>query len=342
MAVEDVFKPKTVKEVDPKVSKEKGQGDVDYWTRKAEEARARHDYVEAERAIQMINQQQPESPFKVTGEVSLGKFDFQEQTRHAQEQANKVLEDKDKELKSEREKSETLAQQLNNERVEALRNEFQRQMGDLTKMIEKMGTAQDTRPIWQQFKEMQSGLREMAESLGMEKTTSGLDPAVQLELKKLDLQQAKEQRDFELRMEQDKRNWDLKLMELKDTREYQKAQLQQQARKDDMIANFPNMIGGAIAKGILEQGQGGVSSPGGQQPSGQEKAYYVRFPEGQGGEVDCPHCHTAVGFGPTSTVAQCVGCNRQFPIQRVPAASAPPNSSEQEVPAGNYDEEGEE
>ena len=318
MPVEDVFRPKTIAAIDPRVVAEKEDGD-EYWTRKAREARARLDYQEYEHAMQQMGHT-PDPAFKVSGSVNLGNFDLQEQQRQASEGADRARRDGEASLKAEREKREAAEQALYQERVESLRSDFNTKIGQLTQTIEKLATApqRDERPIHEQFKDQFHSLQDLAKELGMERTQNGQDPMIQLELAKLNYQQAREDREFKRQMRDDEKRWQLEMQKLQDTRDYQRAQLNQQAKKDDMVASLPEHIGAAIGRGLRDRSEGGqppASQRVAQQPP-KSQAYSITLAPGQELTVPCPNCQTTVGLGPDTELAQCVGCDAQFLVKR--------------------------
>lgn len=325
MAVEDVFKPSTVKQIDPRNVAEKKEGDKGYWQQKAEEAKARHDYLEYEHAIKMMEGQPPESPLKITGEVSLGKVDFQEQQRKAQEAADKARQETATALQKERERATNAEQELYKERIENLRHDFENQMRELNKTIERLLTAnkRDERPIHEQFKEQYTVLQELAKALGYEKTSTGQDPMVAIELKKMEFQEARADREFKWKMRQDDKQWEIEKQKMQDDRKFKEAELEQKARRDELLFTAPQTIGAAIAKGLLEH-EGGATAPGrvAQSQQGGPKQYRIELDESESGEIECPNCHTPVGIGPTSTAAQCVTCNTKFAVVRTPAGTS--------------------
>jgi len=332
MAVENVFTPKTVNPVNPMSATEKKEGDKGYWQQKAEDAKARLDYEEYRTAMEKLGKT-PEPPFKVTGEVKLGNIDLQEQQRLAQERADKLVQGKDGELKAERERANTAEQKLQEERLTSLRQNFDHKLDELNKTIEKTVTAnrRDERPIHEQFRDQFTALQTLAKELGFEKTSTGQDPMVQLELAKLTYQQAQEDREFKWKMRQDEKNFQLQLKQMEKDDQYRNATLAQQARKDDMIASFPHQIGAAIAKGVLES-EGGAIPQGGtiQRQQTPTKPYQLEAPEGEEGEIDCPTCQSKVGIGPDTTSAECAWCKSKFTITRIPAAKAASGSTESE------------
>ena len=334
--IENANNPKTVKEVDPKVAKEDpGDGSAAYWKNKAEVARARHDYQAEEEAMKMLGRTPDQPAFQIKGSVNLGDINPQEAARQAQERADKLAEGKDKTIKEAQDRAATAEENLQTEKVEGLRRDFGAQMATLTATIERLMTAKDTRPLSEQFKEQFTAAKDIAASLGLEKTTNGQDPMVSIELKKMEFAEAQKDREFKLRMAHEDREWQVHLIEIKDNRDYQRAKLAEDGRRNDMIAGFPSIIGQALSKGTMSAGAGGG---GGQ--TVEEKAWKVQLGEGATADFDCPtpDCGAKVGIGPTTEIAQCVKCQRQYPIERV---TVPPGAAENKepVPPGEQGEE---
>jgi len=309
MPVEDVFNPKTIKSVDPKTAKEKDDSKEDYWEQKAREARAYREYMEEQKRLSNLDQpQQPEPPFKMSGELNLGKIDLQEERRQMAEEMERqrrVQEEKTSKLEQQLEQTK---EDLYKERVETLRNSFESKMQDLQKTIQQELTKNQSKTFQEQFQELQ----EISKLLGFEKTKEGRDPAISLELAKLDYERAREEREFKWKLRQDEKQWQIELQKLQDEREYRRAQLEQQAKKDEMLASFPQYIGSAIARGLLET-KGGEAPVTGQSSQGQ----HIEAGQGEGGEVECPSCGQPVGIGPTARTAVCANCGFKAPIRRV-------------------------
>jgi len=309
MSVEDVFAPKTIKSVDPRNAKEKDDSKEDYWDRKAKEARAYREYLEEQKRMNNLEQPpQQEPPFKMSGELNLGKIDLQEERRQ-------MAEEMERQRRAQEEKASKLEQQLDQtkeelykERVESLRSTFEGKMQDLQKTIQQELTKNQGKTFQEQFQELQ----EISKLLGFEKTRQGQDPMIQLELAKLDYERAREEREFKWKLRQDEKRWQFELQKLQDEREYRRAQLEQQARKDEMIANFPAHIGGAIARGLVEsKGEEAVAPP----PKSSQ-GQHIEAGWGEGGEVECPSCGQPIGIGPTARQAACVNCGFTAAIKR--------------------------
>jgi|GEM_PF-3455817 len=321
MPVEDVFRPKTVKTVDPRAADEKQDGGAAYWTKKAEEAKARLDYTEYQRAMEQLGHT-PEPPFKVTGEFNLGKIDFQEQQRQAREDAKQVQKDASEKTDGLYRENRELEGRLHEERINSLRHNFDARIGQLQETIEKMvnSNQRQQKPLHEEFLEQYGALQQVARQLGGASTNSGQDPNIQLELARLNFTQAREEREFKRQMRNDEKNWQLQVETLRGEREMRQRELDQSAKKDELFASLPQSIGGAIARGLIDRDQGEAPSSGqiGQAPQ-QTKVYSVNnIAEGKAVELPCPDCQTPVGVGPNSTSARCVNCGAQFRMNRQP------------------------
>jgi len=335
MAVEDVNNPKTVTKVDPRAVAEKGEGNVAYWTRKADEARARRDYLAEEEAMKMLGKT-PEPAFQVKGTVNLGDINPQQAAREAQERADKAMESKDKDIREANKKAAEAENKLHQEKLEGIRQDFTHQMDGLKQIIEKMATAKDARPLHEQFKEQYTTVLGLAKDLGLEKTSTGRDPMVDIKLAEMSYENAMRDREFQLQMRENDRKWELDLQRLQDERAARQAELAIQAKRNDLLFQAPQVIGAALAKGMAESasgGGGGIPAGGGAQSRpGVPQHYKMRAAEGESGVVDCPLCNAKVGIGPNSDLAQCVACNATFDIERVPATETPtPVAAEEEA-----------
>jgi hypothetical protein len=98
----------------------------------------------------------------------------------------------------------------------------------------------------------------------------------------------------------------------------QELKLQEDATRErnKLFVNAPQMVGGAIAKGLRDRG--GVI-PGGAvaQEAGKRKQHVVEANQGDVGEITCPDCGEAVGIGPTARVAVCAKCGAKFSVKRI-------------------------
>ena len=185
----------------------------------------------------------------------------------------------------------------------------------------------------QQFDEYFTFVDTLASKLGYQRpgltTPASENPQIALEVVKLQLADAQKQREHEWQLEKDKREWDLKMEEIRETRAYNQAQLDLDRQKSSMLAQLPETLGGAILKGAMDRsGHPSRVTQTGQRPATQQKAYKVRLGVGEANEFECPHCKEAgvtsgISVGPTSVTARCLTCNSQFPIERVEPGPQP-------------------
>lgn len=315
--------------LDPKASKEKSEDDPEYWQKKERDAKARAGYLEAERTINAI-QTGGESPFKLEGRINLGEINPQKDAKEAQERAEKEQEKREARVEAERKRADEAEAKLREEQLNSLRRDFSTELGNLSKTIEKLTESQnqaETKDVLAQFRNHYEAAVELAKSFGYERTSEGTDPHIQLEIKKMEMANAVQDREFKWRMRQDEKNWELERQKLNDDRLFKQAQLNNEKQRNDMLASFPQLIGGAFARGIMDQGE-----PQSGQPQTSRKAYIIEMPEGEHGTVNCPNCQTAMGIGPDQTAVQCIKCRTQYPIRRQPRVPAESQPAEEIIP----------
>jgi len=283
--------------------------DENYYDKQIRRTRARRELEEEEKRLKDMDKP-PETPFQIRGGINIGEIDLQEQQRRREQE-----QDADRQATAQRaQEMETENKQLQNqlyqEKIESLRRDFSEKMETLQKTIQSGGSQKS---FMEQWTEMQT----MAKEMGLEKTSTGQDPMIQLELAKMNYQQAKEDREFKWQMKQDDKKWQLEMQKLQDDREFRHIELNQQAKKDEMFASLPQTIGGAISKGLIDgQGEGEADHP----ITRQGKSYHIEIGEGESGDIICNNCDTPVGVGPTTTKAVCAGCNRIFNVTRKPVS----------------------
>lgn len=182
-----------------------------------------------------------------------------------------------------------------------------------------------------QMEEYFSFADQMAEKMGWVKPgalqPASDNPQIALELAKIHLDDAHRQREHESKLAREAREWDMEKIKLNDSRAFETRKLDIEERKTDMLLAAPQTIGAAIIRGAMDRGGGSGRI------EQERKDYRIEMSEGQGGEVQCPHCATKgkdinVGVGPTTTMAQCVGCNTQYPVVRLAANPEPPPPEE--------------
>ncbi|MBA7703237.1 hypothetical protein ES703_112019 [subsurface metagenome] len=179
-------------------------------------------------------------------------------------------------------------------------------------------------------------LTKVAEQMGYQKATPQIgDPAIQLEITRLQMESAQKDREFRAKLAQENRQWDLEKMKLEDERAFKRQQLAQDAQRTDLIAQTPQVLANAFAQGLMaRESKGGMvakeASPEAEAPK-KKKGHHVDAGWGESGEVECPRCAQPIGIGPTAQTAVCSACGEKVPIRRVgerPSAQEVPPSSQ--------------
>ena len=255
--------------------------------------------------------------------------DAEEARKAAEERERKLRDDEKARIQQEKEEAAAAAAEEKSKREEA---EQKLRDQNTQMLLDKLNELKGQQKPWnEQLSEFLNYGEELATKLGFQKSTiqtRSEDPHIALELAKLDLERDRESRKFQLELEESKRKWDLQMLEFKQAREFKIKELELQEKRDGQIFTLPEVIGGAIAKGLLDQGGnvagGPVRNVPGPEFAPEPIEYHVEIPEGLADQFQCPNCKGPVAVGPTSTIATCVGCNSQFPIKRIPAVAQQP------------------
>jgi hypothetical protein len=183
------------------------------------------------------------------------------------------------------------------------------------------------KPIAQQLTEYLGFFDTLNEKLGLPKfgtkppdTTTHTDPHITLELEKIRIEEAGRQREHEWKMQKDNQAWQLTLMQFQRDGVFKEKELALQEKRDSQLFSIPEVIGGAIARGLTDKGAAGA---GGIATAPINQAYQVNMEEGQTGTIDCPNCKAQVGIGPTQDQTQCVKCGAPFMVVRRPKGQPP-------------------
>jgi hypothetical protein len=195
----------------------------------------------------------------------------------------------------------------------------------LTVMSQKLDEVlQSKQGLQQQFEEYFGFADQIAAKLGYQKpgmtAPASENPQIALEIAKMHIDDAQKQREHERNLEKDKREWDLKLEEIRQQNAFDAAQLKLDQEKVGMLAQLPEAIGGIILKGAMDRAKG-VGQVAQRAP--QQKVYKIELGVGEANEFECPNCKSAIAVGPSSVTARCLKCNTQYPIERVQTGSPP-------------------
>lgn len=287
------------------------------YKKKTEAAKARGDYVQT---VEDLNN--PPS-VKVIQEQRVKDAD---EERKAAEQRARDAEDRERDRVAEENrvaKEKAVAEETR--RIEA-ENALKGQQNQI--LIDKLDELKKSqKPISEQFTEYFNFAEDLAKKMGFERPATGQpqsdNPQIALEIAKINAESAQKDREWQLQLKESDRKWDMEIMKMNDSRAIEQAKLAQQGKRDDALFQAPQAIGAALAQGLVDrQGGRGIRQEQPGSPPGSPQTFKFQATEGESGEVDCPVCHTPVGVGPHSDLAECVNCNSKFTIERVPAVPA--------------------
>lgn len=299
-----------------------------------EAAKIKADRKEAEARVAKAENPPPPSGFQMEGKIKLGEIDIQKDRekreaeierlrKEADDSAratgveNQQLRDKIHQLEQDNLKTTLQAQQEN------LKTTFQAQMENLQKIIEAQGSQKS---FIQQYNEAM----ETAKTLGF--LTPGTAPGttgsaeLTLQIKRLDFEQTVALRKLARDEKESDRKWQMELQRLQDERTAKQQELEAQKKRDEMYGSGLQMLGGAIAKGIMESEEG---KPIATAPKGKVSSHHWEAAPGEAGEGNCPECGEAVGIGPTARAAVCPQCGLKILIKRVGEAPSPVAAEEE-------------
>lgn len=279
------------------------------------EAEARKAEVEAKRA-EAGGEEVTKAGFKFTGGVDLGHIDLAQERKEAQDELKRLKGEADESARATGQENQQLRDKINEQNIKFLQITFNSQMEQLTKMLEANTSKKN-------FIEQYTEALETAKALGLAQPSPGSsDLQTTLALKKLEFDQATELRKMAREEKRADRDFQRQLNVDAEDREARKSEQARQERRDDMVAKAPQMIGGAIAQGLLaNQGKGGTVAQESTEeapPSetGAQKGHHVEAGWGESGEVECPGCNHPVGIGPTARAAVCANCGERVSIRR--------------------------
>lgn len=290
----------------------KQKSPADQFREKTDEAKAEAEYNQTREDIRNppgVREMQAQQ----LADLLAGKNAAEERAREAEKTAREA----DQEARKEAEAAAAKARDDAQAARDALHDQQMRMLSD--KLDESIASRQGFQA---QFDEYFGFAEKMATQMGYQRPgltqPASENPQIALEVVKLQIQNEQHQRDHERQMAQDKREWDIKLEEMRQNQNFQQQQINLDQQKAGMLAQLPEAIGGALLRGAVERGPRPVSqrtqTPA---PATEKKAYKIQVGVGEANEIECPNCQTGVAFGPTSVTARCVGCNEQFPIERI-------------------------
>lgn len=267
---------------------------------------------------QIINPPAPEPPVRITGEISMGKFDLQETQRQARESEAAARKDAEERVEALRMKMDKVTEDLHATKMDAMQKEFNMKIDLLSKAIREGQSSQPN------FEDMLTKTEAMAEKLGYSKGTGATeDWNGRIAFARMEAELKRENLRIEQEMEKDRREWQIQLAKLNMEKEDKELARQAEEKRMAMFASLPQQFGAAVAKGMLARGE----KPAGQiaaspspppQPQQQPTIGVVEANEGESGSFPCNKCGTDVGVGPTAEVTYCASCNKQYNVKRIP------------------------
>lgn len=287
----------------------------------------------SEVAVAKTGEKREENGFKVTGGMNLN-LDPQRDAREAREELKKQQEKSDDKIGTltgalEASKGELLQSQIT-ATMKEMSAQFIDALKEMNDRIAAVKSGADPAILATQFE----ALTKVAEQLGFQKSTPIGDPAIQLEITRLQMESAQKDREFQAKLVQENRQWDLEKMKLEDARAFKRQELAQDAQRNELIAKTPQVIANAVGRGLMARQDKGErvaeeASPEAEAPK-KKQGHHVEAGWGESGEVECPGCNQPISIGPTAQTAVCAICGEKVPIKRVGE-----RPSDREVPPGS-------
>jgi hypothetical protein len=331
--INGVFVPGTSKKIDPKdIKPDEENKDPSFWARKAEEEEAKTRYEVAKKEREEASgakKPDPKEPaFQVKGSVNLGEFDLmksqQQMETRLKEQEEKYqasLAAIDKEKEDWRDKAHDL--------------EMQHLEQSLNTRIENLTAQLATNPR-ANLSDQIAKIKEEASLLGLQPIpfagagagASGGETNVSIQLMKMQMDMRREEREFQWKLHQDDRMFELEKIKVQNTGVVDSQKIQLERERNNMLASLPEQVGSILVKGILDSGSsdGGIATRPASRPPANQKRYQIEMLEGESGQFACPVCGAEVGVGPATQIAKCVSCGTQMPVVR----QKPPVGSQQQ------------
>ncbi len=255
-----------------------------------------------------------ESPFKVSGKVDLGTFNYQDLLAKQTLDMKDLKKEADQQAASQAAVSDDLRERLHGKEMEVLTTSFAAQMQALTEMVKSNASRGS-------FMDQYNGVMEMAKTIGFSQPQLAGDVTQQMAMEKMKFDQNLELKRMAREEKRSDREFQRQLNVDAEEREAKKGERAQQAKRDDMFARAPKVIGETIAQGMLanERNGGGVSEQASPEPKAPRGKPGPHFEAGWGesGEGECPGCNQPIGIGPTAKTAVCTNCDESVPITRV-------------------------
>ena len=255
-----------------------------------------------------------DSGFKLKGSFNMGEFNFLELLNSQRAELQLLKTDAEKQAQSQAGISDDLRERLHAKDLEVLTTGFNYQFQMMNKVLESQGSKGS-------FMDQYNMTKELAGQIGfVAPGAQTSDLTTQLELKKMEFNQIMELRKMAREEKHSDRQFQLDIAKAEDERQQRKIDQDRAAKRDDMIAGAPALVGRAIGKALAEGG--GEVAEGISGTPGKKGEYSVDVASGAVGKMDCPKpgCGEAIGIGPTARAAVCAKCGTRVQIKRTAGA----------------------
>lgn len=255
-----------------------------------------------------------DGPFKVSGSVDLGKFNYQDLLKQQSDDLKALKTEADEAAANQAAISDDLRERLHAKEMEVMTTSFTAQMQVLTKMVEASASKGS-------FMEQYAGMQNIAKTLGFSQPQMAGDMSSQMTLKKMEFEQTMELKKMARDEKRADRDFQRQLNADGEERAARKIEQEREAKRDEMFTSAPKVIGSAIAQGILaNKGKGGgvtEEAPTEVETPREEQGKHAEAGWGEGGEVECPDCSQPIAIGRTARAAVCANCGTELPIRRI-------------------------
>lgn len=266
--------------------------------------------------------------FKMTGEIGLGKFNMLELLEERVKERDDLRKEAEDASRTQAGINDNLREQLHAKELEVLKTGFDAQILMLGKLIESNASKGTFMDQYNMTKDLAAQIGYVASGAGTSDLTMTMELEKMkfeqnLELKKMAREEKRADREFQRQLKKDE-----------DDREARKQDAERQSKREDMVANLPGAIGGALAEGLKSR-KGGIGEEAPAPGKKKSRGKVLEVGVGEGGVVDCPECGGELAIGPTARKAVCSKCSMEYPIRRVTAEGATePAAEEQEEESG--------
>lgn len=311
-----------------------------FWETKQRAAAAQRMYESEMAQIQRLANAPPADtgPFKVQGSINLGDINFASERQQLSEQIRNIQADANKRIDQISQTADNYREQVNQIRMQAMENTMKAQIDNLQRTIADAASRGNSNQGG--LLERLSEVEKIAEKLGFGRggaptpASQGIPPIMLLEMKKMEIDNARADREFQWKMEQDRRQWDLKMKEFDRQSKLDMAKLGSENERNQMLAALPETLGAVIARGLADGG--GAASPNEEphvtQAAAKPQSYHLEAPAGEAGTTQCPQCGSPIAVGANATRAVCAKCRFTAEITRIPRE---PGEPEAQPPAGS-------